>query len=285
MDVFIISIIVLCSLILVSYAGSIYTKNYAHVNRIWAILPSIFVLIWAIEWYQNISFIIPTCLIILWSIQQTINNKRKGIYKWEKGKGFIHQNDRSLFIKNRIHNKYLFEAFNLVFISTFQLSTLFLLSLPLYLIGQTNHKIELIDIALYVLFFAFFALEYIADEQQHQYYSNKETKKNKDTRFLLGFNTYGLWKHSRHPNYVGEVGQWFTLWLLSVSATQKINWSGIGILLLIVIIIGYTIVTEKILCAKFPEYRRWKKATPMFIPGFLLPIRKKFRKIFWAKVE
>jgi steroid 5-alpha reductase family enzyme len=46
-------------------------------------------------------------------------------------------------------------------------------------------------------------LEQISDEQMHIFKANIENKGKTMNK--------GLWKYSRHPNYLGEVGFWFGL--------------------------------------------------------------------------
>jgi len=40
----------------------------------------------------------------------------------------------------------------------------------------------------------------------------------------------GLWAWSRHPNYFGEMGFWWGLWLFAVAADPAYWWTGIGAL-------------------------------------------------------
>ena len=60
--------------------------------------------------------------------------------------------------------------------------------------------------------FTFFAvvLETIADEQMRIFRENSENK-GKTMK-------YGLWKYSRHPNYLGEIGFWFGIYFMGISS-------------------------------------------------------------------
>jgi steroid 5-alpha reductase family enzyme len=38
-----------------------------------------------------------------------------------------------------------------------------------------------------------------------------------------GFCTVGVWKYSRHPNYFGEIFQWWCIWLFSYGSSTGVN--------------------------------------------------------------
>jgi steroid 5-alpha reductase family enzyme len=44
------------------------------------------------------------------------------------------------------------------------------------------------------------------------------------------------------------------------------NWSGLGAILLNLLFLGSTALTEKISSEKYPEYSNYKKATSMLVP-------------------
>ena len=69
------------------FAGLI-TKNYSQVDRIWSILPPIYVLIWMIDYLNNPRYIIAASIIILWGIRLTLNFAVKGGYQFSFKKGF-----------------------------------------------------------------------------------------------------------------------------------------------------------------------------------------------------
>jgi steroid 5-alpha reductase family enzyme len=112
-----------------------------------------------------------------------------------------------------------------------------------------------------------FVLETVSDVQQLRFYKRKgESPWSDKKRYRLGFNTFGLWKYSRHPNYVCEMGQWVVVFLYLVAASGSLHFSGIGALLLITLFAGSTNFTEKITESKYPAYSEWKKLTSVWIP-------------------
>ena len=285
MDTLLISLAVLFASVIVCFLAGILTRNYSHVDRLWSVLPVVYSIIWLFEFISNPAYIVPAVLVVAWGVRLTWNFKRRGGYNWEKGKGFTEEDYRWPILKEKIPNRILFEVFNLLFICIFQLGLIFLFTLPLYYIGKEQNSITTLDIVLYLVFAALLILEYVADQQQYNYHTSKEQKKVKDKRFLLGFNTYGIWKYSRHPNYMCEMGQWIVLWLMLVSASGELHWTGLGAALLVILFTGSTVFTEKITSSKYPEYKYWQKATPVFIPFLTALLKRKSRSIFWARLN
>ena len=134
---------------------------------------------------------------------------------------------------------------------------------------------------LYGLHASLLLVETIADMQQLSYYRKRGKEAHRgNPRVQLGFNTYGLWKHSRHPNYVCEIGQWIVVYLYLLVAGASIHPSGLGAVLLTLLFVGSTIMAENITTAKYPAYKDWKKATPPWIPFLDWPFRRRHREAF-----
>lgn len=71
--------------------------------------------------------------------------------------------------------------------------------------------------------------------------------------YKRGFITDGLFKYTRHPNFFCEISMWWVIYFFSVSSSG-LNLSGIGALLLNLLFLGSTALTEKISCEKYPAY-------------------------------
>jgi len=76
----------------------------------------------------------------------------------------------------------------------------------------------------------------------------------------------GLWKYTRHPNYFGEVTQWWGLWLIAINISS--GWFSIigplTITILILKISGIPLLEKRM--AENPEFAEYKKRTSIFIP-------------------
>lgn len=80
----------------------------------------------------------------------------------------------------------------------------------------------------------------------------------------------GLWRYTRHPNYFGEVTQWWGIWLISLSTSIATNWKLLGVLgpatitILILFVSGVPMLEKKY--AKDKAYQAYAKRTSKFIP-------------------
>ncbi|MGM0482894.1 MAG: DUF1295 domain-containing protein [Patescibacteria group bacterium] len=76
----------------------------------------------------------------------------------------------------------------------------------------------------------------------------------------------GLWKYTRHPNYFGEVLQWWGIWVMATPFSYGF-WSIIGpltITFLILKVSGIPMLEEKM--AEHPDFAEYKKRVSIFLP-------------------
>ena len=77
----------------------------------------------------------------------------------------------------------------------------------------------------------------------------------------------GLWQYTRHPNYFGEVVQWWGIWLLAVGVPGG-GWFGIigplTITFLILKVSGIPMLEKKM--AENPDFVDYKRRTSVFLP-------------------
>lgn len=111
-----------------------------------------------------------------------------------------------------------------------------------------------------LLFLIGFTLEIIADTQKTNF---RKIKDNKDK-----FITTGLWKYSRHPNYLGEIILWIGVAIISYSSLE-INQlftliSPIFTYLLLVNVSGINLLEKsgEKKWGDLNEYKQYKKETP-----------------------
>jgi steroid 5-alpha reductase family enzyme len=136
---------------------------------------------------------------------------------------------------------------------------LFLISLPIMFI---NHSIsysfgivEVIGVLIWALGFYF---ESTGDSQLKEFISNPANKGK-----LMD---QGLWRYSRHPNYFGEVTQWWGIFIIALSITGSL-FTIIGpltITILILFVSGVPLLEKKY--AGRPDWEEYKKKTSVFIP-------------------
>lgn len=108
-----------------------------------------------------------------------------------------------------------------------------------------------------------FLFEAIADKQLSTFIKDPNNKGK-----LL---TTGLWKYSRHPNYFGEVIQWWGVWIIAFQSIENIFTiiSPITISILIIFVSGIPLLENKY--KNRPDFIEYKNRTSIFFP---LPPKK-----------
>jgi steroid 5-alpha reductase family enzyme len=77
----------------------------------------------------------------------------------------------------------------------------------------------------------------------------------------------GLWAYSRHPNYFGEIGFWWGLFLFGLAAEPGALWSGAGALAITLMFVFASIpMLDKRSVARRPEYAEHMKRVSALVP-------------------
>ena len=114
-----------------------------------------------------------------------------------------------------------------------------------------------------VIFLIGFTIEIIADSQKTKFRAKDE---NKDK-----FISSGLWKYSRHPNYLGEIILWLGISLISLSSLEGFQYvtliSPIFTYLLLVNVSGINLLEKSgdKKWGKLESYKKYKEKTPRLI--------------------
>ncbi|MDD5017054.1 MAG: DUF1295 domain-containing protein, partial [Eubacteriales bacterium] len=79
----------------------------------------------------------------------------------------------------------------------------------------------------------------------------------------------GLWRYSRHPNYLGEVLFWWGVWVIQMSVLPALWWTIFAPTAMTLLFLFISIpMMEKRLLASKEGYAAYKKSTSMLL---LLP--------------
>lgn len=108
-----------------------------------------------------------------------------------------------------------------------------------------------------------FCMEAVADQQLRNFISHPENK----GKIMMS----GLWRYSRHPNYFGEVLQWWGIFLYAVSVPGGLLTviGPITITFLILFVSGIPLLEKKYVGRQ--DFARYARQTSIFIP---LPPRR-----------
>ena len=83
-----------------------------------------------------------------------------------------------------------------------------------------------------------------------------------------GFNTSGLWRFSRHPNFAAEQTIWVILYIWGCYRSGTyLNWTVCGMVSYLLVFQGSTPITEFISEGKYPEYKFYQQRVGRFLPN------------------
>lgn len=248
------------------------TGNNSQVDKLWSVLPVIYV--WVIAGYGEFSprLVLMAVLATAWGARLTFNFSRHGAYKWKFWTGKEDYRWEVLRKKPEFQPRWKWSLFNLFFISGYQNVLILLFTLPTIVALQYNGTpLGIFDFIVAVVMLLFLVFETIADNQHWKFQNEKWRRINAGENltgdYEKGFLDKGLWGLSRHPNYFGEQGVWISFYFFSVIASgQWLNWSIAGALLLVVLFQGSANFSEEISSGKYPLYKEYQKRVKRFIP-------------------
>ena len=267
-------IITSCSALFCFVVGEL-TSNNSQMDKLWSILPAVYVWIIAAKGGMSPRLVVMACLVTLWGARLTFNFARKGAYHIKFWTGREDYRWEVLRSRKEFQPHWKWMLFNLFFISVYQNILVLMITFPALVSMRSEVPFGWGDALAAVMLLMFLSYETIADEQQWRFQTRKwaligEGKKLEELPepYCKGFNTRGLWNVSRHPNYLGEQGVWVAFYLFSVAAGIGVfNWSVIGALLLIVLFLGSSAFAEEISRSKYPLYADYCKKVGKFFPG------------------
>lgn len=260
----------------VCFIVSSATKNYSQVDKLWSIIPIPYVWIIAYNTDFEPRILLMAFLVSIWAVRLTYNFARRGGYSWKIWTGEEDYRWAILRAKPEFQSQWKWSAFNLFFISAYQMALILFFTLPALKAMESNIPIGIFDYILAAIFVALVIMEYIADNQQYYYqeekYRQKKIGKVADF-YKIGFTHTGLWAYMRHPNYSAEQAIWIVFYFFSVIATDIwLNWSIAGALLLVLLFKGSSDFSEEETEKKYPLYKKYIKEV-----GRFLPLKKKFK--------
>ena len=152
-----------------------------------------------------------------------------------------------------------FQIVNLFGLNMMPTVVVFLVMIPGFKLIEMNADANIFTWLAFLLCVASALLQLVSDTQRHRFVKAK----------LGRVCNVGLWKHGRHPNYLGEIMMWWGVYLLFLSVTPDIahNWHwllGAVVNTCLFCFISIPLMEKRQLANK-PEYAEYKKNTRLFL--------------------
>lgn len=271
-------IILMLAVSLICFLVSEITRNYSQVDKLWSLMPIAYAGITLAAFPDSPRLWLMTILVAIWGFRLSYNFSRKGGYNKIPWRGEEDYRWSIMREQPALKGRLRFGVFNLLFISLYQQLLIMLFSTPLLIAAQFNEKpFTFFDVIPAIFMLMFIITETIADNQLFSFQQQKQDLLPKEKRFekshKQGFISQELFGIVRHPNFASEQAIWVSFYFFGVVASGDwFNWTAIGVLLLLLLFQGSSVLTENISSGKYPDYAAYQKAVPRFLPN---PFRRK----------
>jgi steroid 5-alpha reductase family enzyme len=239
---------------LVIFAFSRIYRNSSCYDAYWSVAPPLLAIYWWSESTPAVDELrawLVIGVILVWAIRLTGN----WIYAFP---GFPHEDWRYPLLRDgKGRAAVLVDLFAIHLIPTLQV---FLGLVPAYVaLTRTGRDVGWLDIVAVVVGLGSVALSFTADLQMYRFARTKQPGEVMER---------GLWGWSRHPNYLGEIGFWFSLALFGL-ATSPSDWWWIfvGAIAMVALFLGASIpMMEQRSLERRPRYQDVIDRVPMLLP-------------------
>ena len=240
----------------VVFAASVRFRNSSLYDPYWSVAPIAIALYWAFAaesaWVDVNRQIFVIALIAWWGGRLTWN--------WARGWGGLgHEDWRYRQLQEQSGRLY----WGVSFVGIHMLPTVvvFLGLLPVYAaLSVGTRPWGALDVLAAVVTAAAIACEQTADRQLLRF-----RRAGPAPGAILDT---GLWARSRHPNYLGEMGFWWGLYLFGLAAKPEWWWTGVGALAITLMFLGVSLpLIETRMLERRPGYAAHQRRVPRLLPG------------------
>lgn len=235
------------------FAFSALMRNSSMYDAYWSVAPIPLAFWWWLDpaaQGDELRGLIMAVVVTVWGIRLTGN--------WVRGwPGMRHEDWRYTDFRRKTGKWYPFVDF--FGIHLFPTVQVFLGMLPVWAgAAQPGRPFGALDVVGVVVALGGTAIEGISDHQLHDF-----LKRRKPGQIM----NEGLWKHSRHPNYLGQIIFWWGLWFFALAADPSLWWTGIGALAIHVMFLVVSVpLLDTRSIERRPGFEEHCKKTRMFLP-------------------
>lgn len=232
-------------------AGLIFINSSLY-DPYWSVAPPVLFVCFLLEkGFADAADILLLCVLLIWGVRLTAN----WIIGW---RGMEHQDWRYTMLKEK--NRKLWHITNFFGINMMPTLIVFANMVPAYYAANAQKTVNWIIIAGAAVCVSAVLLQIFSDWQMRTFRTNAAQKGQHIE--------IGLWKFSRHPNYLGEVAFWWGIYIIQIGAVPH-WWTAAAPVLMTLLFVFISIpMMEKRLLETKQGYGEYKKSTSMLL---LLP--------------
>lgn len=231
----------------ITFIFSLIFKNSSVYDPYWSVIPIVVVIGLSYEFGINNITIFPLIAVVLWGTRLTIN----WAYTFTN---LNHEDWRYKMYKERFPKIY--PIINFFGIHLFPTIVVYLCMLPFVFIYYKTTEFSLFIIIGFIISIIAFLLQLISDIEMHKFRSKKLHK-------LIDV---GLWKYSRHPNYLGEILMWWGIYLMMLALIPSYFYLFIGALVNTLMFMFISIPMAEKRQSEKEGFAEYKQRTRMLLP-------------------
>lgn len=233
-----------------TFIFSVLFKNASVYDPYWSVQPIVIGVAFACVYGLNLASAILLIAVCIWGVRLTAN----WAYTF---KSLNHQDWRYTMLCEKTGKFY--PVINFIGIHLVPTLVVYACALPMVAVILYKPNFNFLMLIGVVLSVCSFTMQAVADIQMHEFRKKKTG----------GFIRIGLWKYSRHPNYLGEICMWWGVGLCAVALMPKLWYLLIGALFNTLLFVFVSIPLAEGKQSKKDGYAEYKKTTRV-----LLPIKK-----------
>ncbi len=242
---------------------SLVLKNASLYDPYWSVIPPLIILLVMIETHNfNLNMVLLLIGISLWAFRLT--------YNWAKlWTDFSHQDWRYENIKKVAPKIYFLTS--LFGIMGFPTLIVFAQHIGIMKLAETNHQASMLSYLGLIVILLATLIQYLSDSQMQRF-----KKENTDRNKLIDM---GLWKYSRHPNYLGEILIWWGVYAFYADAYGFDYFILAPIAMTCMFLFVSIPMLEKKILKTRPHYKKYQEQVSVLIPYKFAKSKKEVKQV------
>lgn len=232
----------------VVWGFGLFYKNVSVYDPYWSVAPLVMFTVWA---FYKSTFTLPVVLLLIavwyWGIRLTGN--------WAfTFKGLAHEDWRYTRYRET-QSPFVFQIINFFGLNMMPTVLVFAAMLPGFGLFESTEAANMLTWLGFAICISAATLQLVADTQIHRFRENHPGQ----------YCFVGLWKHGRHPNYLGEISMWWGVWTMYASI-YGFDWLIITPIAMTALFLFISIpMMERRQLQNKPGYAEYRKKTRMLI--------------------
>ncbi|WP_229070099.1 DUF1295 domain-containing protein [Actinoplanes sp. DH11] len=239
---------------LVVFAASVAVANASVYDAYWSVAPAVIVVVWVLA-YDGVAArrAAVLALVLAWAIRLTAN----WAISW---RGLSHEDWRYVRLREQGAGRLPWWLVNLVGVQLMPTLVVFAGLLAVWpAVTATGRGWGPLDVAAVLVTGGAVLIEATADRQLHRFAGDPANR----GRII----DTGLWRHSRHPNYLGEITFWWGMWLFGLAAAPGWWWTVIGPVAMVLLFAFVSVpMMDKRSLERRPDYADHMRRVPALLP-------------------